>query len=452
VTTSKLISGSADGATATVHQLWKDDYLYVLAEVTDPTIDVSSPNAYEQDSVEIFTDPGNAKSTSYVGDDAQMRISADNVVSFGTGDEAAQTARLTSATARTATGYVVEARIDLGDAGGANTFQGVDYEVNDGTAGARTANFGWAEQTGTAYQTTARWGVAELLPAPKPAAPVVTTQPRSASVALGGTATFTAAATGTPAPTVAWQQRNAWWKPWTTVKGATGTTLSVVASAATDGPAYRAVFTNASGKAVTRTATLTVKPAKPVVTTQPKDATGVVGAKVTLTAKATGYPAPRVTWQRELRGSHRWTTVPGARSASLTVRLAPTLDGARYRAVFSNGAGTASSSAATVTVKATAPTITRQPTSVTVHAGASATFHVTAQGTATLRYQWYVQQPGSRTWVKAASGTRSTLVLDGRSLRSGTQVRVVVSNTAGSVTSRTATVTVTSAHQPPHRH
>jgi endo-1,4-beta-xylanase len=164
VVTSKKISGSADGAKATIYQLWKDNYLYVLADVTDPTIDTSSGNAYEQDSVEIFTDLGNAKNGSYRADDAQMRISAAGAVSFGAGDsEAAQQARLTSATSRTATGYRVEARIDLKDTTGVGKFEGIDYEVNDGTAGARTANFGWAEQTGSAYQTTSRWGVAKLI-------------------------------------------------------------------------------------------------------------------------------------------------------------------------------------------------------------------------------------------------------------------------------------------------
>ena len=37
-----------------------------------------------------------------------------------------------------------------------------------------------------------------------------------------------------------------------------------------------------------------------------------------------------------------------------------------------------------------APTITRQPASVTVTAGQSATFSVAATGTAPLSYQWYV--------------------------------------------------------------
>ncbi|MCL2544128.1 MAG: endo-1,4-beta-xylanase [Microbacteriaceae bacterium] len=263
VETDKLISGSATGAKATVYQLWKDDYLYVLADVTDPTIDVSSPNAYEQDSVEIFTDPGNVKNGAYLTSDAQMRINVDNATSFGAGDtEANQEARLESATSRTATGYIVEARIDLGTGvTGVGTFQGVDYEVNDGTNGARTANFGWAEQTGTAYETTARWGVAELT-GPSQAAPVITTQPTSASVGKDTTVTFTAAASGNPAPTVQWQYEKTGSRQWITLPGATSPSLTLAGSPSLSGNVYRAVFTNALGTAATDGATLTVSAGK----------------------------------------------------------------------------------------------------------------------------------------------------------------------------------------------
>jgi endo-1,4-beta-xylanase len=262
VKTTKKISGAADGAQATVYQLWTDGYLYVLADVTDPTIDLSSPNAYEQDSVEIFTDLGNAKNGAYRADDAQMRISADNAVSFGAGDsEAAQQARLTSATSRTATGYIVEARIDLKDTTGVGRFEGVDYEVNDGTAGARTANFGWAEQTGSAYQTTARWGVAELTGQTK-VAPIVTTQPSAITAAHGAQATFTAAAFGNPTPTVQWQYKKKGSRQWITLAGATRPTLTLTASPAVDGNVYRAVFVNSEGSTATDAATLSVSSGK----------------------------------------------------------------------------------------------------------------------------------------------------------------------------------------------
>jgi len=187
VTTGKVVEGAEDGASADVRTLWKgDDTLYVLAEVTDPVIDVSSGDPWVQDSVEVFLDLGNAKSGGYGPNDTQMRISVDNVRSFGTGDAAAQDARLTSATARTATGYVVELAIELrGQSGGQDdvalggldTFQGLDFQVNDGRDGTRYSVRTWAEPTGTGYQTTSRWGVGHFVAA----APVIPVPPLTAA-------------------------------------------------------------------------------------------------------------------------------------------------------------------------------------------------------------------------------------------------------------------------------
>ena len=98
VRTDKQTNGTG-GATAEVRTLWKDNTLFVLAEVTDPVVDVSGSDPWIQDSVEIYVDPGNYKNGSYRYDDTQIRISATNVVSFGTGDEAFQQNRLVSATA-----------------------------------------------------------------------------------------------------------------------------------------------------------------------------------------------------------------------------------------------------------------------------------------------------------------------------------------------------------------
>jgi endo-1,4-beta-xylanase len=163
VQTAKVQSGDAAGASADIRTLWQNDTLYVLATVTDAHIDTTSSNAYEQDSLELFVDPGNAKNGAYRSQDAQMRINVNNVHSFGTGDAAAQEARLRSMTKLTSTGYIIEAAVTLTGAGGLGTFQGVDFQINDGTAGARTSVHSWAEPTGTGYQTTARWGVGQLV-------------------------------------------------------------------------------------------------------------------------------------------------------------------------------------------------------------------------------------------------------------------------------------------------
>ena len=165
VSTDTVVEGSG-GAVATVRTMWSGDTLYVLAQVSDPTLDVSGSDPWIQDSVEIFVNPGNTKAGTYGADDAQLRINVDNLVSFGTGDEAAQAARVTSATTRVAGGYVVEAAIGLAGEGGLGTVQGLDFQVNDATAGARTAVQTWADPTGAGYQSTARWGVGRLAAAP----------------------------------------------------------------------------------------------------------------------------------------------------------------------------------------------------------------------------------------------------------------------------------------------
>src|SRR5882762_4448388 len=84
-----------------------------------------------------------------------------------------------------------------------------------------------------------------------------------------------------------------------------------------------------------------------------------------------------------------------------------------------------------------APLITIQPTSQTVIAGQTATFSVTASGTAPLTYQW--QENG--TAISGASSASYTTPATSTS-DNGEQFTVVVSNSAGSVTSSAATLTV----------
>jgi hypothetical protein len=113
--------------------------------------------------VEIYVDAGNVKNGSYRFDDTQIRINYNNVTSFGTGDEAFQANRLESATKVVAGGYVVEASISLLEAGGAGTFHGLDFQVNDASGGVRTSIRNWADPTGLGYQSTSRWGVGRLV-------------------------------------------------------------------------------------------------------------------------------------------------------------------------------------------------------------------------------------------------------------------------------------------------
>lgn len=167
LTTDKEVSGTG-GAIGTFHTLWRDQTLYLYAEIADPVVDVTGSDPWIQDSVEIYLDAGNAKNGAYRYDDTQIRINAENVVSFGTGDETFQANRVDSATSIVDGGYVVEVAISLLEYGGEGTFHGLDVQVNDAAAGARQAIRNWADPTGAGYQSTARWGVAELVSAGMP--------------------------------------------------------------------------------------------------------------------------------------------------------------------------------------------------------------------------------------------------------------------------------------------
>jgi len=86
---------------------------------------------------------------------------------------------------------------------------------------------------------------------------------------------------------------------------------------------------------------------------------------------------------------------------------------------------------------AIAPYISAQPANQTVSAGQTASFSVAAGGTAPLSYQWQKNGADISGATSSSYTTPTTTSAD-----SGAMFRVVVSNTAGSVTSNSATLTV----------
>lgn len=89
------------------------------------------------------------------------------------------------------------------------------------------------------------------------AGPEITTQPASQSVAPGANVTFTAAASGTPAPTFQW------FKGVDAISGATSATYSLTSVSAGDAASYTVVATNAVGSATSSAAVLTIASASP---------------------------------------------------------------------------------------------------------------------------------------------------------------------------------------------
>ena len=180
----------------------------------------------------------------------------------------------------------------------------------------------------------------------------------------------------------------------------------------------------------------------PSITTQPADQTVTAGQIATFTVTAAGTAPLSYQWQK---GN---ANIAGATSASYTTPATTMTDNnSTYRVVVSNSAGSITSNPATLTVSATPvkPTITTQPVSQTVTAGQTATFSVAATGNGTLTYQW---QKGS-TPANISGATSSTYTTPATTAAdNGTIFRVVVTDSAGSTTSNTATLTVNAAPPP----
>ena len=108
--------------------------------------------------------------------------------------------------------------------------------------------------------------------------------------------------------------------------------------------------------------------------------------------------------------------------------------------VLAGCAGVTTPSTPNNSSKPVAPTIAAQPSSQTVTAGQAATFSVTANGTAPLSYQWLKNSASIGGATAASYTTPATVAGD-----NGAKFDVVVSNSAGSIASAMATLTVNAA-------
>jgi Ig-like domain CHU_C associated len=179
---------------------------------------------------------------------------------------------------------------------------------------------------------------------------------------------------------------------------------------------------------------------KPAITSPPQSTTLSGGQSTILSVGATGTAPLTYQWFTGPATEHP-SSVPinGTNQASISVSPATTTS---YWVRVSNACGSASSAVATVTVSGgcTKPSITAAPQSSTISAGQSTVLSVGASGTAPLAYQWFTgpatENPNS---VPINGATQSSLTV---APTSTTTYWVRVTNSCGSASSATATVTV----------
>jgi nitrogen fixation protein len=169
--------------------------------------------------------------------------------------------------------------------------------------------------------------------------------------------------------------------------------------------------------------------APPSVQKQPQSQTVAVGASPTFNVLAAG--SRPVAYQWRFNG----TNTLSASSSALTLTNAQLTDAGNYDVVITNLYGSATSSVATLAV-IIPPQITSQPQDQTVILGTSASFTVGVSGNSPFRYQWYFNG------ALLSSATNSSLVLSPVLLSEAGAYSVTVSNPVGSVSSRSAGLTV----------
>ncbi len=271
----------------------------------------------------------------------------------------------------------------------------------------------------------------------------ITQQPANATVEAGAPASFTSTATATPTPTVQWELSTNGAATWSPIPGATSTTYTIAKTVASEnGYEFRAVFKNGAGPVASKPATLTVTE-KPAVTQQPVDAFAGEGKEATFTSQASGSPAPTIQWMESTDGGVTYKTISGATTNTLKLSgLAKSMDGYKFRAVFKNSTGTATSEAATLHIL-NPPHIEQQPLNKTVTEGESAEFHSTATGNPTPTVQWELSTDGGASFAPIEGATNERLTVPSTTpSESGYRYRAVWTNLGGSVTTSVATLTV----------
>jgi hypothetical protein len=124
-------------------------------------------------------------------------------------------------------------------------------------------------------------------------APTVVADPADQFVTSSQDATFSAAATGDPAPSAQWQSSSDGGATWTDIGGATGDTLTVsnATVARDDGTQYRVVYTNSGGTATSHPATLHVGPGTSTTAAMTLTGAAYVGVQRSYVATVTPSPA-----------------------------------------------------------------------------------------------------------------------------------------------------------------
>ncbi|MBO7514068.1 MAG: endo-1,4-beta-xylanase, partial [Lachnospiraceae bacterium] len=149
-----------NGASATMKLLWDEEYLYVFLDVKDKYLSSSNRNAYEQDSVELFIDQKNNRTSYYEEDDGHFRVNYKGDLTYGDNmiNDALKNGFIGKAIS-VGGGYYVEAAIPWTVEAKEGLIVGFDAQVNDtNTGGSRESIAKFNDPSDSSWQSTEGFG------------------------------------------------------------------------------------------------------------------------------------------------------------------------------------------------------------------------------------------------------------------------------------------------------
>jgi Secretion system C-terminal sorting domain len=290
----------------------------------------------------------------------------------------------------------------------------------------------------------------------------VTGQPANSTICAGANTSFSVTATGSSL-TYQWQLSTNGGGTYTNLtnvapySNVTAATMNITAATAgLDGNLYRCVVGSACTPINSTGVLLTVN-SGPAVTSQPGNTAVCAGNAATFTVAATGGGLT-YQWQESTNGGANWNNLanaaPYSNVTTTTLTINPTVVGMnnnQYRCVVTGACPSPVNSNAGVLTVGTALTITSQPASQTICAGANTSFAVTISGTVNA-YQWQESTNGGGSWNNINNGgvysgaTTATLNLTAVTAgMNNNQYRCVVTGSCPAINSNAATLTVNTA-------